>query len=470
MPDKKTDERRFDLLVIGGGPGGYSAAIAAAKAGLSVALFERESLGGTCLNVGCIPTKYLLDKAATMEKVRALTEGGVFREAGSFSFKKIQEGKSAAVKRLTGGVAQLLKANDVAVINGEARLLPGIKAECAGEEYRGKNAIIATGSAPVRIPIPGAEHALDSTAALALGKVPPRFAVIGGGVIGLELASAYASFGSEVTVIELMDALLPNELPQAAKQLTRALAKRGIKIETSAAVQSIEKQGAELRVRYEKAASKNGAEGKMQYTDADAVLMGVGRRASLAGIDAVALGLALNRDGSVKTDARMRTSAEGIYAVGDAAGGYQLAHAAYAEAEAAVADILGRGYDVDFSVLPRCVYTMPCFAAVGITEADAQKRGIRTAIGSFPYEANGMALAEGASGTVYSIMDANSKATIGVQIVGENAAELIGFASLAVKNAMTAAEWERTIVAHPSLSEMLKEAALDSFKLAIHKL
>lgn len=453
----------YDLIVIGGGPGGYAAAISAAKAGLNVAIFEKQKVGGTCLNVGCIPTKYLLDKANTMEKIRALTNDGVFKDAGLFSFKKIQAGRVTTVNKLTSGVQMLLKANKATLVDGEAVLKAKNVVTCNNKEYTAKNIIIATGSYPVRIPIPGADLTIDSTQALALERIPNRLCVIGGGVIGLELASAYASFGSEVTIIEMLDGLLANEQPEAAKVLVSALKKRGFGINTSSKVLSVEKTNGGLKVTFEKDSKKSSVE-------ADAVLMAIGRKPNFAGIDAKELGLELTDRGFIKVNDYMQTNLEGVYAVGDVAGGYQLAHAAYAEAETAVRNIIKKESDkLDVSVMPRCIYTAPCFAAVGITTAQAETLGVETVVGSFKYEANGMALAEGASGSVFVIMDKNKKETIGVQIVGENASELISFASSAVANHTNLEQWEKMIVAHPSLSEMVKEAALDAFKKAIHK-
>ena len=453
----------YDVLVIGGGPGGYSTAIAAAKAGLKVALFEKENLGGTCLNVGCIPTKYLVDKAGTMEKIRSLTGNGIFRDAGMFSFKKIQEGKAKVVSKLTGGVGSLLKGSGVTVVKGEAKLCKGKTVSCGGTDYKGKNVVIATGSEPVIIPIPGADKTINSTQALALEKVPRRFTVIGGGVIGLELASAFASFGSEVTVIEMLPELCPNEQPEAVRMLKNALKKHGLNILNGAKVLSVNDEPDGLSVSYEKG-------GKQEKVGADKVLMAIGRRPVLAGIDAAELGLELAPRNFIKVDQYQQTNLKGVYAIGDVAGGFQLAHAAYAEGETALASILGEKKPLDVSVMPRCIYTIPCFAAVGMTTEKAKEAGYEPVLGSFSYEGNGMALAEGAGGMTYAIMDKASGKTLGFQIVGENSSELIAAAAEAVKSGKTAAEWETTVVAHPSLAEMLKEAALDAFGKAVHKL
>jgi len=451
----------FDLMVLGSGPGGYSSAIEAAKNGLKVVLFEKDTLGGTCLNVGCIPTKYLLDKAATLEKIRGLTGKGVFKDAGSFSFRAIQKGKSEVVDKLVGGVSALLKASGVTLVRGEALLTGAGKATCDGTEYTAENVIIATGSVPVSIPIPGAEFAIDSTGALALQKIPHRLAVIGGGVIGLELASAFASFGSEVTIVEMLDSLLPLEEKTAADFLVKSLKKRGMKIAAGSRVLSIERSGAAFRVSFQ---NKDG----VGEVEADIVLMAIGRKASFSGLDTIKLGLELSERKYIQVDKHMRTNLPNVYAIGDVAGGYQLAHAAYAEAETAVANILGVERSLDVRAIPRCVYTLPCLAAVGLTSVQAEKEGIETITGIFRYEGNGMALAEGAAGIVCVVMDKNEKTTLGVHIVGENASELISMATVAVTNRMKLEEWEHLIVAHPSLSEMLREAALDAFGKAIH--
>lgn len=454
--------KEFDLLVIGGGPGGYSAAITAAKKGLSVALFEKEHIGGTCLNVGCIPTKYLLDKASAMEKVRSLTGSGVFKDAGLFSLKKIQQGKNETVAKLVNGVGYLLKANKVTVVNGEAVLKKNKVVTANNEDYKGKSVIIATGSKPAMPKIPGIELCMDSTGVLALEKVPHKFVVIGGGVVGLELASAFASYGSEVSIVEMLPALLGNEQPEAARLLTSSLKKRGLSVNVGAKVKAIVKKNKGLEVQVED-------KGKDIAIEADQVLVAVGRIPCLDGIDTAALGLEM--DGRfIKVDAHMETSVKGVYAIGDVRGGFQLAHAAYAEADTAVANIVKpNSEELNVSVMPRCIYTMPCFAAVGMTTEQAKNKGVDTVVGSFNYEGNGMALAEGAKGSVYVIMDKNNKKTLGVQIVGENASELISAASFAVSQGTTLEQWEHMIVAHPSLSEMLKEAALDAFGLAVHK-
>lgn len=458
-------KNKFDLIIIGGGPGGYSAAIAAVKEGLSVVLFEGKAMGGTCLNVGCIPTKYLLDKAAAMEKVRILTEKKIFKEAGLYSFRKIQAGKEEVVKKLTDGVEYLLKTNGVTVVQKNANLHEPGKVECDGIVYEGKDIIIATGSVAARIPIPGAEYTVTSTEALEFKKVPKNLAVIGGGVIGMELASAFFSYGSNVTVIEVLPELFGAEERTAVVYMEKELRKKGIRILCGTKTKAVKK--IEDREEYTVVYASADGEGKGEIT-ADAVLMATGRKPCLNGINVDGLGLKIGDKGEILTDVYMQTNIPHVYAIGDVAGGYQLAHAAYAEGEAAVAHILGSEAPIDLSIVPRCIYTMPAFAAVGITEKNAKEQGLETVSGKFAYSGNGMALAEGEEGIVQVLMDKYKQTTLGIQIVGACAPEIIAFASLAVKNRTTLEEWQKMVVAHPSLSEMVKEAACDCFGKSIH--
>ena len=360
--------QQFDILVIGGGPGGYSLAINAAKRGCKVALFEKEHVGGTCLNVGCIPTKYLVDKAIAMEKVRSLVDRGIFRDAGSFSFRKIQQGKSEVTGKLVGGVQFLMKKHGVELVSGTAQLKADRVVACNGQEYQGKHVVIATGSEPMMIPVPGHEHCIDSTGALGLQKLPRSMVVMGGGVIGLELACAFAAYGTEVTVVEMMPELMPREQKEAVRIVLKELKKLGIRLLTGTKMLRVEKNDPLLRAVYE----TDGQEGS---TDCEQVLMAAGRRTNLSGIDAAALGLALDEKKCIVVDSHQRTNLPGVYAIGDVVGGYQLAHAAYAEGEAALADILGEDKPMGTVPVPVCTYTIPCFASVGLTTEAAKAAG-----------------------------------------------------------------------------------------------
>lgn len=452
----------YDVLVVGGGPGGYSLAIAAAKNGLKVALFEKEHLGGVCLNEGCIPTKYLVDKAVALEKVRSLTEREIFRDPGFFSFRKIQNGKTQVVQKLVGGVQFLLKKHGVSVVTGEAVLGENRTVRCNGEVYQGKNVVIATGSVPATIPFPGHEWTIGSREVLAFKQLPCRMVIVGGGVIGLEIACTFAMYGTEVTVIEMLPALLPREQTEAVALVVAALQKAGVHIITGGKVLQVEKRGTEFRVVYERDGSRGDVE-------ADQVLMAVGRKANLSGIDAQAIGLKLDEKNYIQVDKAQRTNLEGVYAIGDVTGGIQLAHVAYAEGETALTHILTGKLPEHLPPVPSCIYTIPCFASVGLNTVEAERQGFEPVLGTFDYSANGMALAEGASGKVFVVMDKATEQTLGVTIVGENASELIAFGALAVDQRLTVEQWRQMIVAHPSLAEMVREAALDAFGAAVHK-
>ena len=452
---------QYDILVIGAGPGGYSLAIAAAKKGLKVAVFEKEHVGGTCLNVGCIPTKYFVDKANALEKMRALAGKGILKDVPGFDFAKITEGKDEVVGKLTGGVSFLLKKTGCEVVEGEAVLRPDRIVECAGRQFQGKNVVIATGAETLVIPIPGHELCIDSTKALSLPVLPKSMVVMGGGVIGLELACAFAAFGTEVTIVEMLPDIMGREEKTAVKMVLRSMEALGIRIRTGAKMLRVEKDGEKLRAVYETGGNEESAV-------CEQVLMAVGRKAVLPGIDAEALGLELDAKKCVKVDEHQRTNLPGIYAVGDAAGGLQLAHAAYAESEAALADILGESRDGS-APIPVCTYTIPCFARVGLTLKEARAAGYSPALGTFDYSANGMALAEGAGGCVFVVADKATAKTLGVTGVGADAAELIALGAKAVAEGMTTEQWENMVVAHPSLTESLREAALDCFRKSVHK-
>jgi dihydrolipoamide dehydrogenase len=454
----------YDLMVVGGGPAGYAAAASAGRLGKKVVLFERDQLGGTCLNVGCIPSKYLLDKAAMLEKIRALNDRNVFRNVGSFSFSRIQKNKDTVVRQLTQGVGALMKSHQITVVNGIAELSKADEVTCNGVTYKATHTVIATGSKAFVPPFPGADKlTMGSTEALALSAVPKRLAVIGGGVIGLEMASALRAFGSQVTVIEMLHGLLLEEDPDSAAELTKLLKSRGIDIRTGAKVSSVQGEDDGKIVHFEDAT------GKHQVT-ADVVLVATGRKANLAGIDHAAMGMKLDAKGFIEIDPYLQTSVKNIYAAGDVAGGWQLAHSAYQEAEVAVENIFGKRLPLDVTIMPRCVYTTPSFAAVGITKHQAEQRGIKTVTGTFPFFASGMALAEDAAeGTVRVLVDDATDKVIGVQIVGPGAAEIIGTATMAIAAGITVNQWRHIITPHPSLGEALKEAVMDSRQLSIHK-
>jgi len=438
---------KYELIIIGGGPGGYSAALSAAKAGKSVCLFEKEALGGTCLNVGCIPTKYLLDRASALEKIRSMTAEGILRGAGEYSFKRVMNGKTPVIEKLRSGIDSMLRSAKVEVIKGTACFKDANTVTSEGIDYQAENIIIATGSSPIRLPFPGSEYCIDSTAALALTKLPKRLCVIGGGVIGLELSSAFSAYGADVTVVELMDRILPREECAAVDLLTRELTAKGIKIKCSAKVESVEKCGQGFKVRT-----------SAGDFDADCVISAAGRRANTEGLRPENVGLVPEKNGTLAVNGYLQTKVEHIYAIGDVIGGYMLAHAAYAEAEVAVSNILGNKKELDHRIMPRCVYTIPPLAAVGVASPDVEN----AVVGRADYRANGMALAEGESGCVFAVLDKETKTCIGFSIVGASSPEMIAAASIAIERGYTRNDWKNLTVAHPSLSESLREAVLNA--------
>ncbi len=451
MSMEKTGKTRYDVLIIGGGPGGYSAAASAAKAGLSVCLFEKERIGGTCLHRGCIPAKYLLDRAAALDKIRKMTKAGLLRNAGEFSFRAVMKEKQAVIDRLCSGLEAMLRSNRVRIVAGEAGFLDNKTLVCNGETYAADSIIISAGSSPVRLAFPGSEYCLDSSEALSMTAVPRRMCIIGGGVIGLELGSAYMSYGSSVHILELNGRLLPNELPEAAGWLVRKLSARGMTVQTSGSVKSVEKTGSGFTVHTDKGSF-----------EADAVVSAAGRKpnSGIPGIENTSV--QTDGRGCIAVNAQMRTTVDGIYAVGDITGGYMLAHAAYEEAGVAVAKITGNDVKSDQRFMPRCIYTIPPLASVGLTRTEAEKMGYSVTVGQADYRANGMAAAEGEEGCTFAVLDSKSRRCLGFSCVGAGAPEMINAASIALERGYTSDSWRHLIVAHPSVSETLREAVLSA--------
>lgn len=454
---------KYDLIIIGGGPAGYIGAVSAAKKGKKVAVCESSKLGGTCLNVGCIPTKFLLDKANLIEKIKANTINGIFKDAGLFSFKKIQQEKSMVVAKLNRGVGSLLRSHGIAVYQGFASVSSPHQVTVGGNTLTSDRILLATGSEVLIPDIPGKELSIDSTDALNLEKLPVSMVVIGGGVIGLELASAYNSFGTQVTVLEMLPSLLPGEDSELIGKMRKILARKGIEIITSAKVESIGKEGNSKHVIFSH-------DDETKEITAEQILMAVGRKAQLKGIDTNKLGIQTDIKGNIIVDEFFQTGAENLYAVGDVIGGWQLAHSAYTEAEAAITNMFIGKELVSLSTMPRCIYTIPPYAAVGETEAQLKDKGVIYSVGRFSYALNGMALAEGVTdGEIKVLVETGSNRILAVQIFGELAHELIATATMALSQKLTVEKWEQIITAHPSLSEVLHEAVLDANGASSHK-
>jgi dihydrolipoamide dehydrogenase len=448
--------------VIGGGPGGYVAALRAAQLGAKTAIVERERLGGTCLVRGCIPTKALIQSAELYTLAKAGAPFGLTADKVGFDWSVAQKRKSGVVDQLVKGVEGLLKAGGVTMLSGTASLAGKGVVDVSGEKLQAKDIIIATGSAIARIPLKGAELTIDSDQILELKEVPKRLAVIGGGVVGMEFAAMFAALGTKVAVFEM----LPQVLPMVDADLVAAYAKHlaglGGEIHTNAKVEEVAKNKGGLQVRF-----SSGGEGGS--VDADQVLLAVGRVPYTQGLEAERAGVKLER-GRVVVDEHLRTTVDGVWAIGDVIGGIMLAHVASYEGVCAVENIVGHGNRTpDYHAAPNCVYTDPEIAHVGLGEKEAKEKGLNVKIGKFPFAASGRALTLGQSeGFVKVIADAGSGKLLGAHIIGPRATDLIAEATLAIQNGLTLEQIDLTIHAHPTLPESLLEAALAAQGRAIH--
>ena len=452
------------VIIIGAGPGGYVAAIRAAQLGATVTVIEKGDVGGTCLNVGCIPTKVLLHSA---ELFTAMThEGpsiGIFADNVRFDWPAIMKRKTSVVKRLTGGVGSLLRSNAVTLVPGQAKLVAPNAVEIAGQRLEADAIIIAAGSVPAVPPIPGLDlpGVITSDGALSLEALPKSIAIAGGGVIGVEFASVFASFGVTVTVVEMLPRILPNIDAEAAAILRKALTKKGVAFHTASKLQSVVKNGEGLRLAVET------PEGP-QTIDVDKLLVATGRRPNTAGLGLEELGVAMDR-ARIVTDNRMRTNVPGVYAIGDCTSKIMLAHVAEHEGEVAVENIMGHDAVMDYTAVPSAIYTTPAVASVGLSEEDAVKAGHTVKVGRFPLAANGKALIAGETdGLVKIIADTRHDAILGVHIIGGPATDMIAEGGLALRLEATLDEIITTIHAHPTVSEAVAEAAMAALGRAIH--
>ncbi|MCF7936401.1 MAG: dihydrolipoyl dehydrogenase [Synergistales bacterium] len=460
-------ERRKRLVVIGGGPGGYVAAIRAAQLGAQVTLVERRWLGGTCLNVGCIPTKVLLHTVELLEAVKGGKKLGLRVEGAEVDWKGLMKQKKRVVSRLVGGVGSLLKANGVSVAEGVARFVDAHTISVAGadgeETITADGVIVAAGSSPAVPPIPGLDSVahLTSEEALSLEEPPASLAVIGGGVIGVEFASIYAGLGTRVTVVEMLPEILPGMDPELVQVVRRALSRKGVRFHTGAAVRRAGDGGEGVTLAVE-------AGGETLELTAERLLVAAGRRPVTEGLGLEAIGAAVEK-GFVRTDGRCATTVPGVYAVGDCANPLMLAHVASAEGEAAAENALGGDAVVDMRTAPACLYTSPEVASVGLTEEQAREQGYDVKVGRFPLTACGKAVVmDDTAGLVKFVVDAAGDEVLGVHMAGPRATDLITEAALALRLEATADEIIETIHAHPTLGEAVREAALDVRGAAVH--
>ena len=460
------------VIVIGGGPGGYVAAIRAAQLGAKVTLIEKQYLGGTCLNVGCIPTKCLLHSAELVEDIKNQGKDiGVEVDGVKVNFQQVIAHKNEISKKLTGGVAGLLKMNKVKKIDGEAtfvgeKKLSVKKADGTTEEMTADAIIVATGSVNSQPPIPGLKenpNCIDSTGALSLEKLPKTMVVIGGGVIGLELACAYAGFGTKITVVEAMDHMLPMLDGDLTKIGVAHMKKMGMEFNLECPVQSVEESPVGAKV-----VCKNKA-GETVSFEAEKVLVAIGRKANTASLNLEA-GKIDNDRGRIIVNDKMETNVPGVYAIGDCVLGHaQLAHTASAMGEVAAENIMGQEALYDEKTNPTCVYIEPEAASVGLTEEQCKAQGLEYKVGKFPMSANGKALIlNGGEGIVKIIAGKEFGEILGMHIIGPRATDLICEGALAIEGEMTLDEIIATIHSHPTVTETMREAALQAEKRAIH--
>ncbi|MDR2522559.1 MAG: dihydrolipoyl dehydrogenase [Synergistaceae bacterium] len=452
------------VLVIGGGPGGYVAAIRAAQLGAAVTLIEKNKLGGTCLNVGCIPTKALLHSAELYTAMKR--EGpsiGIFADNLRFDWTAIMKRKNQVVDQLVKGVEGLLRSNGVERVQGEARFVSPGAVQACGNVFEADAFIVATGSEPAMPPIPGlgSGRVVTSDGALSFEVLPQSIAIAGGGVIGVEFASVFASFGVAVTVVEMLPRILPNADAEVAGILRQSLESRGVTFHTGARLNNVT-QGAEGLTL-----SVTAETGSVELT-VNKLLVAAGRRPYTKNLGLESLGVAMER-GRVLVNERMETSVKNIYAIGDCASRILLAHVASREGEVAAENVMGRPTAMDYKTVPSAVYTSPAVASVGLSEDDARKEGYHVRVGRFPLFTNGKSVVAGdTEGLIKIVSDDRYGEALGVHIVGGPATDMIGEGGLALQLEATLDEIVSTIHAHPTVSEALSEAALASWDRAIH--
>ncbi len=462
--------KEYQLIVIGAGPGGYEAAIRAAQLGLTTALIERREVGGTCLNRGCIPTKAMLHSAQLYREAANFELFGLHTENTSFDWAKVHQRKSDVVVKLRTGIEQLIKANKIDFFNNSASILGKNDVQLdQGEVIRGENILIATGSVPARPPIPGldlpnvvtSDELLDDPHFTQADSLAKEILIIGGGVIGVEFASVFSSFGCHVTIVEAMERILPTMDREISQSLNMVLKKRGVSIHTGAMVEKLEQDENGLVCHFTE-------KGKAQAVPAQQVLVAIGRRPNTQGLFAEGFEVACER-GRIITDENFRTSVDSIYAIGDVTSKIQLAHMASAQGICAVHTIAGQKPPIDLRYVPGCIYTDPEIASVGITEDEAKQQGIPVKKGKFLMTGNGRSLIdEQERGFIKVLAHQETDVILGAQLMCSRATDIVAELATAIVNGLTCAQLASVIRPHPTFCEGVTEAVEDVHAMAIH--
>ena len=466
IPEKQEirESDDYDVAILGGGPGGYVAAIRAAQLGGKVALVEKTSLGGTCLNVGCIPTKTMVKSAEIIHSIKHADSKGIKVQPPEVDMPKVVKNKDIVVKKLVGGVTGILKSHGVKIYSGKGHVnkdktIDIVDGQDQGQILSFKKLIIATGSTPLVPSIPGLDESgiLTSTEILDLKEIPKELVIIGGGVIGCEFATIFSAFGSKVTVVEMLPRLIPNMDLDISVALKNSFAKSGVKVMTTTKVEKVEKKNEKYIVYV--------SGEKTIELESDKVLVSIGRKICLDGLQ----DLGLDMDKTVNVDEYLKTSVEDIYAVGDVTGKIQLAHVASAQGIKAAENAMGQTKKMNYNIVPNCIYTIPEIGSVGMTEEQARNKYGDILVGKFPMAASGKALAMGETeGFTKVIADKKYGEILGVHILGPSATEIIAEATAIMKLEGTIEELIDTIHAHPTVAETIMEAAHDALGGAIH--
>lgn len=461
-------ETSLETVVIGAGPGGYVAAIRAAQLGQSVTLIEKTHIGGTCLNVGCIPSKALIEASHHYHDLISSPFKGVSAKEVSLDFSEIQEWKdNQVVKKLTDGIKFLLKKNNVTVLEGTGYFMDEnrirVMHEFGGETYTFENAIIATGSTPIEIPgFKFNDRVLDSTGILALEELPKKLVVIGGGYIGSELAGVFANLGTEVTILEGQSAILPNFDKKLVSYVEKSFKKLNVAIETNALAKSAKTTADNVLVTYE-------VNGETKEIECDYVLVSVGRRPNTKELGLERVGVELDERGLIKVNEKCQTTLDHVYAIGDIIPGLALAHKASYEGKIAAEAIDGQDVAVDYKAMPAVCFTSPELASTGLTKKEAEEKGYSVKVSEFPFQGNGRALSMNkAEGLVQLVSDKETGEVLGGQIAGVNASDLISEITLAIETSASIEDLSLTVHPHPTVSETIMEAAEVGLGLPIH--